>query len=82
MTAPSPATPSPAMGEWQPIASAPEMVAIWLHHPYYSHGQMRHGYRDRKGNWRGVNADGTAGPMQFNPTHWQPLPEPPEASDG
>ncbi|BAK66837.1 hypothetical protein SLG_21620 [Sphingobium sp. SYK-6] len=67
---------------WQPIETLPDMLAVWLHHPYYSHGQGRHGYRGKDGNWRGVNADGTEGPLRFEPTHWMPLPIPPEEQRG
>lgn len=61
-------------GDWQPIDSAPDMTAILLFHEYYSHGQVRHGYRGKDGNWRGVNADGTEGVIRFSPTLWMPLP--------
>lgn len=62
---------------WQPIETAPVMRAIMVFHEYYSHGQVRHGFRGRDGNWRGVNADGTEGVIHFEPTAWQPLPAPP-----
>lgn len=65
------------MSGWEPIETAPDMTAILLFHEYYSHGRVRHGYRGRDGLWRGVNADGTEGPIRFEPTHWMPLPEPP-----
>lgn len=58
----------------QPIDTAPMMYAILLFHEYYSHGRIRHGYRNAKGEWRGVNADGTEGPLYFAPTHWVHLP--------
>lgn len=64
------------MNQWEDIGSAPDMIVIALHHEYYSHGQFRQGYRGKDGNWRGVNADGTEGPLRFAPTHWQPLPRP------
>lgn len=65
------------MGEWQLIESAPEMYAILIFHEFYSHGRMRHGYRDLNGAWIGVNADGTERELKFRPTHWMPLPGPP-----
>ena len=58
----------------QPIDSAPDMRAILLFHEYYSHGRVRHGYRNRKGEWVGVNANGTESYLSFDPTGWMPLP--------
>lgn len=66
------------MTDWQPIDSAPTMTAIFLHHPYYSHGQVRIGYFHHRYGWMGVDAGGTEGSIQFDPTHWMPLPSPPE----
>jgi hypothetical protein len=62
---------------WQPIETAPEMRALLLYHEYYSHGCIRHGYRDRDGMWVGVNANGTGAFLGFDPTHWMHLPTPP-----
>ncbi len=62
------------MTEWQPIETAPEMVAILLRHEYYSHGRVRHGYRNRRGEWIGVNALGTETPLVFDPSEWMALP--------
>ena len=63
------------MGEsWKPIETAPVMVAVLLFHEYYSHGRVRHGYRNRKGEWIGVNANGTEGPLRFAPERWMDLP--------
>ncbi len=50
------------------------MRALLLFHEYYSHGRVRHGYRNRKGEWIGVNADGTEGRLNFDPTQWMYLP--------
>lgn len=58
----------------EPIDSAPNMYALLLYHEYYSHGRIRHGYRNQKGEWIGVNANGTEGPLRFAPTHWAHLP--------
>lgn len=69
------------MSEWKPIETAPDMRACLLFHPYFSHGRVRHAYRNRKCLWVGVNADGTEHLLGFEPTHWMPLPEAPEASD-
>lgn len=68
------------MNGWQPIDMAPDMHTLLLFHEYYSHGRIRHGYRDRSGEWRGVNANGTDGPLGFAPTHFMHLPYPPEQS--
>lgn len=60
------------MNEWQPIETAPkdgESILAWLPHLalpgciYYSGG-----------HWRWVTNGGWAGV----PTHWMPLPPPPE----
>lgn len=63
--------------DWQEIGNAPTMRAILIFHEYYSHGQVRHGWMDNKGNWQGVNADGTAGPLYFQPTLWMNIPAAP-----
>lgn len=63
---------------WRPIETAPDMTALWLYHEYYSHGRGRHGYRNRKGEWVGVNANGTESFLGFDPTHFMPLPSPPK----
>lgn len=67
------------MAKWFPIETLPDMTAALLTHEYFSHGRIRHGYRNRSGRWIGVNANGTEGPLHFEPTSWQPLPEPPNA---
>jgi hypothetical protein len=63
--------------EWKDIASAPNMYVVLLHHRYYSHGQLRQGYQNAKGVWLAVNANGTEADLGFDPTYWQPLPQPP-----
>jgi hypothetical protein len=60
--------------DWQPMDDAPDMICVLLAHPYYSHGRVRHGYRNRKGEWIGVNADGTEGRLNFDPAAWMFLP--------
>jgi hypothetical protein len=47
--------------EWRDIGSAPSMHCLLMSHPYHTHGRFRHGYCDRNGQWRGVNANGTEG---------------------
>jgi hypothetical protein len=65
------------VSDWYDIEIAPTMVALVLFHEYYSHGRIRHGYRNKKGEWRGINANGTEGPLSFAPSHWQRIPGPP-----
>jgi len=60
---------------WVPIEQAEDMVAYVLFHEYYSHGCIRHGYRNRMGKWRGINADGTDGPLSFDPEFFQHIPK-------
>jgi hypothetical protein len=62
--------------DWQPIDDCEPMLCVWLHHPYYSHGQVRHGFMAQDGNWRGVNADGTEGVLRFRPTHFALIAKP------
>lgn len=65
------------MQDWKPIASAPEMRVVLLHHPYYSHGRVRQGFKWKDGTWKAVNANGTDDVLAFEPTYWAPLPETP-----
>lgn len=60
--------------DFQPIETCPDMYAVLLFHPYYSHGRVRHGYLNRKGQWIGVNANGTEGKLNFDPEGWRYLP--------
>ncbi len=69
------------MSAWKPIGNAETMIAMWLWHPYYSHGQVRHGYRNRKGEWIGINANGTEGKLNFDPKFWQPIPGAPSPAE-
>jgi len=59
------------MNDWRPIASAPKdgtRVLLW------GNGPIRFGYMDELGNWREL----THGPMKTTPTHWRPIPTPPQ----
>lgn len=69
-----PAVPASIPDAWRDIATVPEMHAVWLFHEYYSHGRVRHGYLNRKGEWVGVNANGTESFLGFEPTLWMPIP--------
>lgn len=60
---------------WLPIDTAPEMKVVLIAHPYYSHGQVRQGFRRMDGNWWAVNADGTDSALYFQPEKWMPLPK-------
>lgn len=76
---------------WQPIATAPSGYQfLLLHVP----GQLDHGGhvtvgvrisfdderdergRFKRGQWYGMDSD--TGAAIFEPTHWMPLPEPPQ----
>jgi hypothetical protein len=56
--------------QWQTIETAPveELVLV------YGPGGVRIGVLDRLGNWRARHH----GPHKGVPTHWMPLPDPPE----
>ena len=72
-------TPSPAMGEWQPIASAPKDGEAFLA------GRWANGFLADQFFFRGISwwEDGAFHEVAGHaPTHWQPLPEPPDQSDG
>lgn len=64
--------------EWKSAREAPSMLVLFLHHPYYSHGQIRQGYLDMRGEWIGVNADGTEGPLTFAPYFFTTIPNLPQ----
>jgi hypothetical protein len=79
---------------WQPIESAPkDGTAIWLlvdGLPYLGYGEPAHRELDRKAKWivkasfrrcedRADENYGCYG-HDAEPTHWIPLPEPPEAN--
>jgi hypothetical protein len=67
--------------EWQPIETAPKegIAPIWLAAP----GRMRLGYW-LQGRWADFArheqhyADTVRLDLNFTPTHWMPLPEPPK----
>ena len=71
--------------KWQPIESAPkdELILIW---PTYSDGRprsakwraMKRGFMvENGGRWE--HGYGAAIPMK--PTHWMPLPQPPDTTE-
>lgn len=70
------------MGEWQPIETAPkdgERVDLWAT-DIFGHGQRFADcywqiaqWPEQHDRWVGL----PEGRRNWNPTHWQPLPEPP-----
>jgi hypothetical protein len=67
-----------AQGEWMPIDTAPKghglpHLLLWGKH------WLRPGigyYLERTDDWRGV----TTKAFYYQPTHWMPLPAPPESA--
>lgn len=70
------------MGEWQPIETAPKdgiEVLLWCpaegtQPGYHDIGFWDPGSTDRVEAWRDA-----VGMCVGDPTHWQPLPEPPQS---
>ena len=60
------------MGEWQPIESAPSGpdVLVWASHVIIA-------TKDSHGEWTRENEGADLGYSTVRPTHWMPLPEPP-----
>jgi hypothetical protein len=62
--------------QWRDIDTAPKdgrQVLLWW--PYWSHTRPLVGHWQVNGGWQAVDAlEGDSEP----PTHWQPLPAPPE----
>ncbi|MCP4899788.1 MAG: DUF551 domain-containing protein [bacterium] len=74
------------MADWQPIATAPKdqtIVMIWHEGPksrgcviaFCEHPENRDNFQVER--WVTGNGSG----WHLRPTHWMPLPGPPEASD-
>lgn len=61
-----------AKSGWQPIETAPKATSVWLFDPEV--GQHSGFFYD--GMWVTVVDEDL---WTVNPTHWMPLPEPPEA---
>ena len=65
---------------WQPIETAPEYKAVLIYVPPFDPMQgVRSG---RYGTWM-VGAQSFVGrdlPVGYRPTHWMPLPAPPDAA--
>ncbi len=78
------------MTEWQPIETAPKDGTIVLFWPDFDAEDARppHRRKDQKNRyikmgWTSGNGDYWSPEMQLlnEPTHWMPLPEPPQEGD-
>lgn len=68
------------MSDWQSIETAPkDGTFIWL--ATTAGPTMRVGFWSAVGQWNDLAASEGTGPrgLRFTPTHWQPLPKPPQA---
>lgn len=65
------------MSEWQPIESAPHDRTIMLGYDY--EGFL---FACSSGYWTEHNGGGWVRLCPFQPTHWMPLPNPPEPGEG
>lgn len=71
---------------WQPIDSARKDRIIWLAMPgrmrlgYWRSGEEFEHHGSVGGGWRDFSKSEGGGPadLDFSPTHWQPVPHPPE----
>ena len=64
------------MSKWQPIETAPTDGTAVLLYPYlddWANAYVVYGYATLDGEWFSE-----VGRLTFEPTHWMPLPEPPE----
>jgi hypothetical protein len=72
------------MTEWQPIETAPKdglAVLLWPYQPWavlrgHAMEEVVLGYRTMDDKWYNPEQRET-----FEPTHWMPLPEPPQEGD-
>ncbi|MGY3359715.1 hypothetical protein ACVWZK_006378 [Bradyrhizobium sp. GM0.4] len=66
----------PAYGKWQPIETAPkDGTPVLLGFPGYFHAM--HGHHE-DGVWGQLDSDFGFEHLPTQPTHWMPLPAPPE----
>lgn len=72
---------------WLPIETAPKTGQyIWLAKPYlmrigfWADGRQHENFGTKGGGWIDMAAAEGGGPrgLRFEPTHWMPLPAPPE----
>lgn len=70
----------PAFGKWQPIKTAPrDETEILLADPSGSF-EVGYWYADGWVSWEGL-PDAEPDWIYWEPTHWMPLPEPPETGE-
>lgn len=62
-------------GEWQPIETIPGHGAVLVGHP---HHLPTTAFLDATHKWRVFRSQGGMKRLPFEPTHWQPLPDPPK----
>lgn len=72
------------MGEWQPIASAPKGVPVLIYGrgmtglPEIGVAWQEQFHWQTTPSWEPVGVSGYEWDFYIEPTHWQPLPPPPE----
>jgi hypothetical protein len=72
------------MDEWFPIETAPLRQWVRLWSPWWVEPRTTIGRRDHKSHWWTVKSEGSG--LQwtlrgYDPTLWQPLPEPPKEDE-
>ncbi len=63
--------------QWQPISTAPGLVVLVSRPKDKFVYTPTTAFRDATGVWRIYRSVGGNLPLSFEPTHWQPLPQPP-----
>jgi hypothetical protein len=62
---------------WQPIETAPTDTPVLVWHPGLGMGGWNCMAKGDDGTWRETAHDGRVLKEGYEPTHWMPLPEPP-----
>ncbi len=65
------------MSEWQPIETAPRRIPLLVWHPGFGMGGWNVMAFDGS-EWRETVNDGRALKEGYEPSHWMPLPPPPQ----